>query len=154
MSVILPILVQNLKDYATTVSNLDTKLIHALNPELLNPNNVTLAVVLDIFKLTAPPSVSTVVVGQEVVVATTVVVSVTWPVIAEVVVVTEVVEVMVMVMVTVIMVMVIIVVLFVTNVVGLTTLLKIVGLVEQNVIIVDDLDIFLVIVPIPLSINP
>jgi hypothetical protein len=78
MLVILPILVQNLKDYATTVSNLDTRLINALNPGLPKPNNVILAAALVIFKLTALPSVLTAVVVVVVVVgaATTVVVSV------------------------------------------------------------------------------
>jgi len=42
--VILPILVQNPKDYATTVSNLDMRLINVLNPGLLKQNNVILAV--------------------------------------------------------------------------------------------------------------
>jgi hypothetical protein len=73
---ILPILAQNLKDYATTVSNLDTRLINVLHPGLPTPNNVILAVALDIFKLTALPSVLTVVVVVVVVgAATTVIVS-------------------------------------------------------------------------------
>lgn len=134
MSVILPILVQNQKGYATTVSNLDTKLTNALNPELLNPNNVTRAVGLDIFKPTAPPSVLTMVVDREVAV-TTVAASVIWLVNAGVVVMEDIeVVVVVMVMATVTVtdmdMDMVIVALFVTNAVGLTTLLKIVELVE------------------------
>lgn len=85
MSVILPILVQNLKDYATTVSNLDTRLINVLHPGLLTPNNAILAVALVIFKLTALPSVLTVVVVVVVGAATIVVVLVIWLVNVEIV---------------------------------------------------------------------
>jgi len=86
--VILPILAQNPKDYATTVSNLDTRLINVLHLGLPTPNNVIPAVASDIFKLTALPSVLTVVVVVVVVgAATIVIVLVIWLVNVEVVVV-------------------------------------------------------------------
>lgn len=118
--VILPILVQNPKDYATTVSNLDMRLINVLNPGPLKPSNVILAVALDIFRLTALPATFVLTVGR-MVAATIVVVSATWLVVVEtIVVVTEVV----------IIDIIIIIRLFVTIVAGLITLLKIVKLPE------------------------